>query len=334
MDPTRRLLHLIDGYQPSQALHVAASLRISDILAVEPRCIKDLATETKTNEPALFRLMRALESIGVYTRDDRQRYANTELGERLRSDVPGSLAGWAEYVGRSYYRQAWGGLLDSVRIGDNAFARIHGMSPWQYRRGHPEEQIIFDAAMTSTAEVVLDAVVASYDFGRFGCVADIGGGVGTLLLAVLRRYRDVRGVLFDQSHVTDRALAALHAAGVAQRSEAIAGDFFVSVPTGADAYLLKSIIHDWGDEDAVTILRVCRQAMSPDATLLLIEQLIGQGPDPSHTAFSDLNMLVSPGGQERTLEEYAALLAASGFQLTGAAETGTPAFVIEATPVA
>lgn len=333
MDPSRQLLHLINGYQVSQALHAAASLGISDLLGAGARSVDDLAAATKTHGPTLQRLLGALETVGVYRRDDQGCYTSTELGELLRTDLPESLGGWAVYIGRPYYREAWTGLLDSVRTGDNAFAAVHGVPVWQYRSGRPEEQLIFDRAMTATAGPVLRAIVGSYDFGRFGTVADIGGSAGTVLAAILDRYPAVRGILFDQPEVVAGSAAVLQAAGVSDRCEVVGGSFFDEVPPGADAYLLKSIIHDWRDEEAVQILRCCRRAMTDDATLLLAEQILGQGPDPSHTAFGDLNMLVSPGGQERTLEEYGALFAAAGFTLTGATETGTPAFVIEATPL-
>ena len=333
MDPSRQLLQMVNGYQVSQALHTAAVLRISDVLAAGPRDVSEVAAATGTHGPTLLRLLRALESVGVYVSDGEGRYSNTDLSEQLRTDVPGSLAGWATYVGRPYYRQAWTGLPDSLRTGDNAFASVHGMAVWEYRQRHPDEQLVFDDAMSSTAGPVLRAVVDSFDFGRFATVADIGGGVGTLLAAILDRYPRVRGVLFDQPAVVAGAAPVLLAAGLTERCRTVGGSFFDSVPAGADAYVLKSIIHDWRDEEAIAVLRACRRAMGDDARLLLVEQLIGRGPDPAHTAFGDLNMLVSPGGSERTLEQYADLLAAGGFSLVGANETGTPAYVIEAAPV-
>lgn len=332
MDPARQLLHMVNGYQVSQALHVAAALGISDLLASGPRDVTGLAEATATHGPTLLRLMRALESVGVYACDEEGLYANTDLGELLRADVPESLAGWATYAGRPYYRQAWTGLLDSVRTGDNAFAAVHGMPVWEYRMQHPAEQLIFSGAMAATAGVVIEALIGSYDFARFGTVADIGGNVGTLLAAILERYPTVQGVLFDEPEVVAGAEPVLRAAGLSDRCQAIGGSFLDSVPAGADAYLLKSVIHDWLDAEATEVLRVCRRAMRADATLLLMEQLIGQGPDPAQTAFSDLNMLVSPGGQERTLEQYDALLRAAGFSLTRTIETGTPVFIIEAAP--
>lgn len=332
MNPSRQLLHLVNGYQVSQALHVAATLRISDLLADGPRDVGDLAEQTATHGPTLKRLLHALESVGIYQSDDQGRYVNTELGEQLRTEVDGSLAGWATYVGRPYYREAWTGLLDSVRTGQNAFATVHGMPVWEYRVHHPDEQVVFDGAMSATAGVVVRAVVASYDFSRFGTIADIGGSVGTLLAAILRANPAVQGLLFDQPAVAADAAPHLQSAGVAERCTVVGGSFFEAVPEGADAYLMKAVIHDWLDAEAIEILRSCRRAMRDDATLLLVEQLLGQGPDPVQTAFSDLNMLVSPGGRERTLDEYDALLTAAGFSFIGAVETGTPVFVIEARP--
>lgn len=332
MDPTNQLLHMVNGYQVSQALHAAATLRISDLLADGPLPVASLADSTGTHGPTLHRLLRALESVGVYASDGDGRYANTELGAQLRSDVPGSVADWAVYVGRDYYRQAWSGLVDSVRTGQNAFVSVHGTRVWDYRMHHPEEQAIFDAAMSATAGIVVKALVSAYDFGSLGTVADIGGNVGTLLAAILQHCPTVWGVLFDQPDVIAAAEPLLRAAGVLERCRLVGGSFFESVPSGADAYIYKSIVHDWLDAEAIDLLRICRRAMGADARLLIVEQLIGRGPDPVLTAFSDLNMLVSPGGQERTLDEYEALLAAAGFSLSGLTETGTPVFVIEATP--
>lgn len=333
MDHSGQLSHLIKGFQFSQALHVAATLQISDLLASGPQSLELLAERTATHGPTLLRLMRALEALGVYTRDGEGRWANSEMGELLRSDVPGSLAGWALYVGRPYYREVWGGLLDSVRTGDNAFARIHGMSPWEYRRTRPEEQAIFDRAMTAVAGPVLSGILDAYDFSRFETVCDVGGNVGTLLGGILKHYPAIRGIVFDQPDVVSGAEQVLKAAKVDDRCEAVAGDFFESVPSGADAYVLKSIIHDWRDPEALQILRNCRRAMRPGARLLVIEELIGQGPDPVQTAFQDLNMLVSPGGQERTLTQYGELFTAADLAFSSLTETGTPVFVIEAEPV-
>lgn len=338
MDSVAELRRLVNGFQVSQALHVAAVLGISDALAEQPQTVEELAATLGAHERSLHRLMRALLSVGIYRRDpDDERFSNTELGEALRSDAPRSLVGWAALVGRPYYWQAWAGLLDSVRTGDNAFASAHGESIWAYRAQRPDEGAIFDRAMTALSGVVADAVAAAYDFTRFGTVIDVGGGRGALLAAILSRHPSVRGVLFDQSAVV-AAAEVLDRAGVSQRCQVVGGDFFHAVPDlGPDpastALVLKAVIHDWPDAESATILRTCHHAMAGNGTLLVIEQLLDDGPDPSRTAFSDLNMLVAPGGRERTRDQYAALLADAGFRLRATVPTGTDVFVLEATPL-
>jgi hypothetical protein len=324
MDTVARMRAMVNGYQVSHALSVAAGLGLSDLLADGPRTAAELATATGTHEPTLRRLLRALSTVGVYERQD-DGFALTELGAVLRSDVPGSIAGWAGLIARPYYVQAWTGLADSVRTGENAFSQQNGTSVWSYRSTHPEELAIFDRAMTSLSSAVATAVAEAYDFGGFGTVVDVGGGHGGLLAAILARHPSVRGVLFDRPDVAA-------AAPVGERCTVVGGDFFTGVPEGGDAYLLKAVIHDWPDEESIKILSSCRRAMAPTATLLLVEQVVDLAPDPVRTAFSDLNMLVLPGGRERELAEYGALLAAAGFTLGRVVPTGTDVFVVEAVP--
>jgi hypothetical protein len=321
----RRLREMVNGYQVSHAISAAATLRLSDLLASGPRTVADLAAATGTHAPTLERLLRALTSVGVYDRGDDGRFALTGLGEALRSDVPGSVAAWAELIGRPYYQQAWAGLADSVRAGDNAFARLNGMSIWEYRASRPEELEVFDRAMTSLSSAVAAAVVESYDFGRFGTVVDVGGGRGSLLTAVVARYPAVHGVLFDQPGV-------VAGADLPAGCRAVAGDFFESVPEGGDAYLLKAVLHDWADDESVAVLRSVRRAVPQHGSVLIVEQLLDAAPDPVRTAFSDLNMLVAPGGRERTTDEYGALLSTAGFRLVRAVPTGTDVFVLEGEP--
>ncbi len=309
--PSVALRHLIDGFQVSQALHVAATLGIADLLADGPRTSDDLAAATETHPRALYRVLRALASASVFHEEAERRFSLTELGECLRSDAPESLAGWAAFIGRPYYWQAWGDLLHSVRTGENAFRHIHGTDPWSYRARHAEESAIFDRAMTGVSRQNTQSAVVAYDFGQFRRIMDVGGGQGALLAAILAKHPHVSGVLFDQPHVVSRAERTLQAAGVIDRCEIVGGDFFVAVPEGGDAYLLRAVLHDWEDAEAAAILRTCRRAMGPDARLLVLEWVLA-GPNEGRAAkFSDLNMLVSPGGQERTREEYAALFEAA-----------------------
>jgi hypothetical protein len=333
MDAAARMRAMVNGYQVSHALSAAAALGLSDLLAEGPRSAADLASATGCDQPTLLRLLRALTTVGVYAQGEDGRFATTDLGDQLRADAPGSLAGWAAFVGRGYYQQAWAGLTDSVRTGENAFLRVHGQPVWEYRAEHPEEQRTFDRAMTAMSGAVADAVTASYDFGGCGTVVDVGGGSGRLLAAVLDRYPGIRGVVFDQPAVAAGARELLAERGLADRCDVVGGDFFAGVPEGGDAYLLKSIVHDWPDDDAVRLLRSCRSAMRDDAVLLLVERLLGEGPDPRGTAFSDLNMLVAPGGRERDRSEYAGLLDAAGLEFARVVPTGTDVFVLEARPV-
>jgi hypothetical protein len=332
MDATRELHRLVIGYQVSQAVHVAAALGLCDLLADGPRSVAELAAAAGADARSLTRLMRALAAVGLFVRDGDERFANTGLGEALRVDAPRSVAGRARLVGRPFHWQAYGSLEQSIRTGDSAFAAVHGESVWEYLAKRPDEQKVFDEAMTGLSRAVADEVVDAYDFGRFGTVVDVGGGRGMLLSAVLLRYPSVVGVLFDQPDVVAGAHELLSGAGVAERCRVVGGSFFDSVPEGGDAYLLKSVIHDWPDAESVEILRTCRQSMPAQGRLLLVEQLPNESPDPVQTAFFDLTMLVMAGGQERTTDEYRSLLAAAGFDLTRTVPTGGDVFVIEAAP--
>lgn len=315
-DPATAIRRLVEGYQVSQAIHVAATLGIADLLADTSRTSDDLATSTGTHPPTLYRLLRALASVDVLRELDGRRFELTPLGERLRSDVPDSIAGWAAFIGRPSHWQAWAGLLHSLRTGENAFRHVHNTDVWTYRSSRPEESAIFDRAMTSLSRRSNAALLAAYDFGRFRKLVDIGGGNGALLAAILAAHRDAEGVLFDQLHVVAHAPALLESAGVSDRCRIVAGSFFESVPGDADAYLLRAVIHDWEDEESVRILKVIRTAIPAGGTVLLIERVIAPPNEGRDAKFSDLNMLVGPGGRERTREEFATLLDASGFRLT------------------
>jgi len=314
--PSAGLLRLINGYQASQAIHVAAVLGIADELAGGPRAVGELASVTATDEAALHRLLRALVAVDVLDEADDGTFGLTTLGDALR----GPAGAWAAFIGRPPHWASWGQLLHSVRTGESGFRAVHGVDVWEYRADRPEEAAAFDAAMTGLSRRVNAAVAAAHDFGRYGVVVDVGGGRGALLAGILAHHPSVRGVLFDQAAVV--AGAEPEAEGI----EIVAGSFFESVPEGGDAYLLKSVLHDWEDEPAIRILRVCRRAARAGTALLVVER---QYSLPA-TKLSDLNMLVGPGGRERTAEEYAALLAAAGYELLGETPTATGVSVFEA----
>jgi hypothetical protein len=323
------LQRLVNGFEISQALHVAATLCLADHLRDGPMSARELASTIKVHEAALYRLMRALASVGVL-REEQSRFALTSVGEYLRSDVPGTLTSMAEFVGRPNVWQAWGALLHAVRSGETAFDHVHGRDVWDYRSRHPEETRIFDRAMASGTELFAEAVLTAYDFGGFEHVVDVGGGDGMFLSKILARHARIRGTLFDQPHVIARAPSLL---GFHDRYSAVGGDFFDRLPEGADAYLLKWILHDWSDRASVDILRTCRRAMQPGGKLLVAEYVIERPNASADGAFMDIMMMVMCGGRERTLDEFAAIFAAAGFRMNSVIATATPLSVIEGAAV-
>jgi hypothetical protein len=337
MSDAVRLSRLLNGYRVTQAIHVAAVLGVSDLLADGPLSVSELADRAGAHPHTLYRLMRALESLGLYEELPEQRFSLTPMGQALCADAPEPVGAWAAYIGRQAHWQAWSALLHSVRTGENAFESVFGEDVWSYRRSHPDESAAFDAAMTGGSTSVARGILDAYDFGRFSVVADIGGGHGGLLAAILERHPSMRGILFDQPHVVTGAADLLGAAGVADRCEVRGGSFFDRVPAGADAYLLKYVVHDWDDVQAAAILAVCRRDMSEDAALLLVERILpgpgaGDRGARQDTALADLNMLVGPGGEERTIGEFEALLDGAGLSVTRVVPTAREISVIEARP--
>lgn len=332
MDPTEQMRRLVTGYRVSQAIYVAATLRLSDLLADGPMDIAALADATQCQPDTLRRLLRALASIGIYQELPEGRFAGTALSDQLRSGDPSNSYALAAFVGRPAQWQAWSGLLDSVRTGDNAFVAVHGQSTWAHKAQNPEEGTMFDAVMTSMSRQAADSIVPAYDFSRFGTLVDVAGGRGALLAAILGQHRELQGVLFDQPQVVAGAEVIMKAAGVEDRCRLVGGDMFVEVPAGGDGYIMKAILHDWEDPEAIAILGNCRGAMAESSTLLIMERLLDDA-DPQVT-FGDINMLVGPGGRERTTAEFTDLLARGGFQYTRTITTASNWAITEAVPAA
>ena len=324
------LRRLVDGFRVTQTIYAGVELGIPDLLADEERTADDLAHASGADPPTLYRLLRALASLGIVHEGDERRFSLTDLGRPLRSDVPGSLRGWVRLQGRDYLWRSWGNLANAVREGQNSFRMVHGTDIWEWRAEHADESAIFDEAMRSMTIGANASILEAYDFGRFGTIVDVAGGSGTLIAALLAAHPASRGILFDREHVVSGAEPILRAAGVLDRCEIVAGSFFESVPEGADAYVLKWIIHDWEDEESVAILRTCRAAMGTDAVVLLIERDLGRPNEDPVAKLADLNMLVMPGGRERTLDEYAALFGAADLRLVAAHPTTSGYLVIEA----
>jgi hypothetical protein len=330
------MLQLIAGTFVSQAVSVAARLGVADVLSEDPRNVDEIAADVHAHPQTLYRLLRALADVGVFAELPGRRFASTRLSALLRTEAPGSLRGLATMVGLPFHRNAWTDLYTSVRTGEPAFARVHGTDLFTYLHSHSDDAAVFDAAMTGVATQILAGFLTDYDFTPFRTVVDVGAGSGGLLAAVLTRQPVLRGTLFDQPAVVSSALPVLTAAGVADRCEIMSGDFFVSVPPGGDLYILSNIIHDWDDQLATQILRNVRAAMRPDARVLLVEGVLPDSSEPSAAKLFDLEMLaLTPGGRQRTEDEYARLLASAGFSVTTsvAARPGERASYVEAVPL-
>lgn len=327
------LLRITNAYEASQAIHVAATLGIADLLEDGPRSAEDLAKATETHAPTLYRILRALASVDVFAEETDGRFGLTPPAEYLRSGVPGSVRAWAMLIGQPSFWTSWGHLLAVARNGEPAFLELYGTTVWEYLAAHSEESAIFGAAMTNLLAGVVEAVVQAYDFSEVGVLVDVGGGEGALLAAILAANPSLCSVLCDLPHVVADAKDRLERAGVADRCEVVGGSFFETVPEGADAYLLKSVIHDWDAAAAIEILRKCRAAMADTGRLLVVERVIRPGNEPDRTKFADLYMLVTLGGRERTAEEFRSLLAEAGFRLTDIIDTGSTFYVIEGVPV-
>ena len=332
-DPSIELMRLINGYQVSQALYVAATLGVADQLKDGPKPCDALAQASGAHPKSLYRLLRALAAVGVFHETSNKAFSLTPLGVCLTSDASGSRRNYARWIGTPGQWRSWGNLLHSIKSGQSATQFTHGVDAWTYRMRNPEEQAVFNGAMTGNSRSEARAALEAYDFSRFGCVVDIGGGQGLLLKEVLLACPATRGILFDQPQVIASADQVLASAGLAQRCQITAGSFFESAPGGGDLYVMKAILHDWDDQASIDILRTCRRAMSPAATLVVIERVVGPPNESPEGKFSDLNMMVQYAALERTREEFHDLLEGGGFEMTEVVPTRSPLSIIVGQPM-
>ncbi|MDL4820263.1 methyltransferase [Actinomadura opuntiae] len=324
-----RLTEMADYIVPF-TLRAVCDLGVADLLADGPRPVRELARETGTDPRALLKALRALAGRGVFSEPEPEAFALTDLGQPLRSDHPRSLRDAYPFIPADI--QAWASLPHSLRTGKAAFDHAHGRDYWAYMAEHPDESARFDASQRAVTRREVRTLLPAYPWSRFGTVADVGGGNGAFLAALLDANPGMRGVLFDQPHVVAAAGPVLAAAGVADRCTVVGGSFFASVPSGADAYVLKRALYDIGDDDrALEVLRAVRAAMSPDARLLVIEPLSEPGDAFSWGKLYDLLLLVMRGGGGRSRARLEELMATAGLRLTGVVRTrGLP--IVEARP--
>jgi ubiquinone/menaquinone biosynthesis C-methylase UbiE len=328
-DQLRPLLQqLIFGFFPSAVLSVAARLRIPDLVAAGPKSSDDLAEETDTHPPSLYRLLRALAYLGILEETEPRHFGLTDMGALLRSDVPDSM--WATtqlFCGEHVWR-SWGDLMAGVQTGKPSHERGIGSEPFTEFAHNAEGSKKFNRAMSEGTAREAPGIMGSYDFAQFGTLVDVGGGDGTLLASILAANPGLQGVLYDTGPGLAEAPRRLADEGVDDRCQVVEGDFFESVPDGCDAYIMKSVIHDWDDDRCVTILGNCRRAMKADGKVLVVEPVVPSKVKPSFAllgvVMSDLNMLMNTGGRERTEDEFASILSSAGLQLTGVSRVPKP----------
>jgi hypothetical protein len=329
--PAGVLQQMLGGPTAASLLYVAAELGLADLVADGHRTSAELAARTGADPDALRRVLRGLAALGVFGQSADGRLELTALGDCLRADAPGSLRTTARLMGHPIVQRAWAALPAAVMGGGVAFELALGADFGAYAGGRPELASLFHAFMGGITAGVAPAVVAGYDFAAFRTLVDVGGGAGTLLRAVLRAHPAARGTIVDLPHARAQAEPAIAADGLSDRCRFLAGDFFVEVPAGADAYLLKSVIHDWDDEQSIAILRVCRCAMGPSSRLLLVERMLpDDGSVDVEVVMSDLTMMTMTTGRERTEAEYRRLLELAGLRLRRIVDTGAGPSVLEA----
>jgi len=333
--PQLVLQQLIQGFQVTQCIYVAAKLGIADLLKDGPRTSEELAQVTGTHASSLYRVLRLLTATGLLTEGGAYSFALTPLGAYLQSGVPGSLHDTVLLYADKPVWHVWGNLLHSVETGEQSFQHVFGLSLFEYNQQYPEHATLFNNMMTEWTASVAPTVAAGYDFSAVETLVDVGGGHGQMLASILQAHPTLHGVLLDLPHVVKGATPLLEGAGVADRCQVIGGDAFKAVPEGLETYLLSRVIHDWDDERAIALLARCHQAMQPQGKVLLVERVILTGSSPQVLVLeSDVQMLVlSYGGKERTDAEYRALLSASGFEVTRIIPVLIPFYVIEAVRV-
>jgi ubiquinone/menaquinone biosynthesis C-methylase UbiE len=331
LPPDAQLLQLVLGMFVSRSLAVVAELGIADRLKERAMGVPELARLTDSNPDGLYRVLRALAAVGVFKAQADRCFANNELSTLLRADVPGSMRANVLWFSDVSGWKAWGRLDHSVRTGRPAFDEVFGSDCFTWLQGHASSFALFHQTMTGLSAASGSAVASAYDFSSVRKLVDVGGGQGTLLSMLMDHFPNLKGVLFDRPEVIQSARELLMNGGHKADIEAVAGDFFEAVPAGADAYLMKHIIHDWDDEHCIRLLSNCRRAMAPGGRVLIVDFVLSDRPEATMTKLIDLEMLVmTPSGRERTEQEFCSLLARAGLKFSRLIPTQSPVSVVEA----
>lgn len=333
-DPAQLLMQLSTGYMASACIQVAAKLKIADLLVSGPRPVRELAAAAGAHEDRLYRVLRVLASLGVFHEAAPRTFTLTPAAECLRSDAPNSFRDMALWITSSFHFRVYSEMLHSVKTGEITIEHVYGKPIFEFFPDNPEISQLFNNGMTSLSKVVTPALLEAYDFTGIHTLMDVAGGHGALLGAILNKYPEMRGILIDLEHVIEGAKRLPQNQALAPRCEFLCGDFFAEVPSGADAILMKHIIHDWEDDKAAVILKNCCKALSgkPNAKILLVESVLPEGNEPHPGKFIDLEMFVFPGGRERTEGEFRKLFASAGLRLTRVVPMKAPLWLVEGVP--
>ena len=332
--PAEIMRNLAIGYWVARLIHVAAKLRLADLLRKGSRTLEDLSKAAGVQPEPLYRILRALASVGIFTETKGRRFKLTPLATTLQTGVSGSMHAWALMINDNWAWDSWKELLYGVKTGEVPFLKAHGVPIFEYLEKHPEDLEVFGESMTSISQIENPAVAAAYKFSGIRTLVDVAGGHGSLLATILKANPRLQAVLFDRGPVIARAESDRHvtAKGITERCRLESGDFFEAVPKGGDAYLMKYILHDWNDEACIKILTNCRTAMNEKGKVLVVDNVIAPGNDPSWGKLLDIQMLII-GGRERTKQEFAALFAAAGLKLTRVIPTKCSLSIVEGIPV-
>jgi hypothetical protein len=331
--PHHLRLMQMGSFAVPRVLYVAAELGLADELQSGPKSAAELAGPMKLHSPSLHRLMRTLAGLGILAEREAQRFELTPLGEALKSGTSNSARSTLRAFGSLHFQRAWDHFTYSLQTGKTGMEKEWGVPLFDYLAQRPEDASLFSEAMVGFHGDEPPAVARAYNFSILKNIVDVGGATGNLLATILAQHAGPRGVLFDLPHVVRDAPAILRAHGVDERVTIQAGDFLQTVPTGGDAYLLSHVIHDWSEEQCLTILGHCRKAIGPDGRLFIVEMVLPPDNVPHPGKLLDMGMLVITGGQERTETEYGNLLDRANFRLVKVVPTESPASVVEAVPV-
>ena len=330
LSPPEIMRNLTIGYWVARLIHVAATLKLADLLKKGPRTVEDLAAATGVQPQGLYRILRALASVGIFAETKNRRFKLTPLAATLQTGVPASMHAWALMINDNWQWNAWMELPHGVKTSEVPFLKAHGVPIFEYLEKHSEDLQVFGESMTSLSRTENPTIPAAYKFSEIRTLVDVGGGHGSLLATILKANPKLKGVLYDQHSVVSRAEKDQYvtAKGIKERCRFESGNFFEAVPTGGDAYIMKYILHDWNDEECVKILANCRAAMNEKGKVLIVDNVIDPGNDPSWGKLLDIQMLII-GGRERTKKEFASMFAEAGLKLTRVVPTKGPLSIVE-----